>query len=345
MRIALATMQFPFVYGGAEGLVTEFSKALRTHGHDVEVLRIPSNAMTPDMVENELMVCRLLDMNVTWGGSIDLCIGLKSPAYFLPHSNKILWMLHQYRQAYETPDLRGHNEDKWKRAFRLMREADARYLPEAKKIYTISKIVSGRLKKNCNIDSTPVYHPCPEMDTFYHEAYGDYILVPSRINKTKRQLMLLQAMEFAGPNVKLVFLGKGENDDYAALVHDYAKHLVAEGRVKFLGFVSKEEKLRLYANARAVAFIPFQEDYGYITLEAMSARKPVLTTWDSGGPTEFIVDGENGWVSYPTPEALGEALNRLMDSDGKIRDMGEAAYAHLQDMNITWDATIEELIK
>ena len=49
-------------------------------------------------------------------------------------------------------------------------------------------------------------------------------------------------------------------------------------------YISDEEKLRLYANCLGVIYPPLDEDYGYITLEAMLAQKPVVTTRDAGGP-------------------------------------------------------------
>ena len=49
-------------------------------------------------------------------------------------------------------------------------------------------------------------------------------------------------------------------------------------------------------DALAVVYPPFDEDFGYVTLEAFLARKPVITATDSGGPNEFVVDGVNGFV-------------------------------------------------
>ena len=72
----------------------------------------------------------------------------------------------------------------------------------------------------------------------------------------------------------------------------------------FTGAVNDEALLELYAGALGVIYAPFDEDYGYVTLEAFLARKPVITARDSGGTLEFVVDGVNGWICDPRPDAV-----------------------------------------
>ena len=82
-------------------------------------------------------------------------------------------------------------------------------------------------------------------------------------------------------------------------------------RVVFAGAVAGDELIDLYAGALAVVYAPFDEDYGYVTLEAFLCAKPVITATDSGGTLEFVVDGQNGFVCAPEPAAIGAALARL----------------------------------
>jgi len=53
-------------------------------------------------------------------------------------------------------------------------------------------------------------------------------------------------------------------------------------RVTWTGAVTEQQLIDLYAGALGIVFPPFDEDYGYITLEAFLARKPVITTTDAG---------------------------------------------------------------
>jgi glycosyltransferase involved in cell wall biosynthesis len=112
-------------------------------------------------------------------------------------------------------------------------------------------------------------------------------------------------------------------------------------RVRFLGEVTDEQVLELYAGALAVVFPPYDEDYGYVTLEAFLARKPVVTTTDAGGPTEFVVSGEHGWVTAPDPAAIAEAIGQLHADRRLAARMGEAGYDVAR--GITWTAVIDRL--
>ncbi len=55
------------------------------------------------------------------------------------------------------------------------------------------------------------------------------------------------------------------------------------------------------------------EDYGIVTVESFMCAKPVVTCRDSGGVAELVRDGENGFVTEPTPEALALAMRAVMD--------------------------------
>jgi glycosyltransferase involved in cell wall biosynthesis len=73
------------------------------------------------------------------------------------------------------------------------------------------------------------------------------------------------------------------------------------------GRVSEQQKLDHYARCRAVYFAPKNEDYGFITLEAMSSSKAVLTASDSGGPTEQVVERQVDGLDPGSPQAAAFA--------------------------------------
>jgi glycosyltransferase involved in cell wall biosynthesis len=72
--------------------------------------------------------------------------------------------------------------------------------------------------------------------------------------------------------------------------------------------VDDQRAVELYANARAVAYAPVDEDYGFTTVEAFMSARPVVTTEDAGGVLEFVASGENGLVTAPDPTALAAAI-------------------------------------
>ena len=123
------------------------------------------------------------------------------------------------------------------------------------------------------------------------------------------------------------------------------KELKVENRIKYFDYVTQEEKFKLYANAKAVMFIPKDEDYGYITLEAMESSKAVITAKDSGGPLEFVENGKNGYVVEPTPREIARAFDEIALSKSLAKEMGMKAKKQLKNKNVTWDNVVKELTK
>lgn len=348
MKIAITTVQIPFVTGGAEYHTRNLQNALRQHGHEVEIVTMPFMDSPLHYIENHIVAARLLDLENSWAGKVDLCIGMKFPAYYIPHPNKVLWVLHQHRTAYElynTAFSNIKNDPEGNRIRQLVMNADNRYMAEAKRIYANSGNVANRMKRYNGIDSTPLYHPCPDMEKFYCGEYEDYILMPSRINVTKRQLLAIEAMCLSKSDIKLYIVGKADNEGERQRLLAFIEERNLQDRIRYFDYVTQEEKFKLYANARAVLFIPLDEDYGYITLEAMSSSKPVITAKDSGGPLEFVIDGKNGRVVEPTPEEIAHAMDELAGSVAGATEMGRNAKKHLDDMEITWDKVVKELTR
>lgn len=348
MKIAIATVQIPFVSGGAEFLARNLKDALIRSGHEAEIVTMPFIDSPLSCIENHIVAARLMDLNYSWAGKIDLCIGLKFPAYYIPHSNKVIWALHQHRAAYDLFNTEYSNlkDDPAGKAMRdIVFNADNRYLKEAKRIYTIAQNVSNRMHRYNGIESQPLYHPCPDMDKFYCGEYEDYILMPSRINITKRQMLAIEAMRQTKSDIKLYLVGKADNDIERQRLLTFIEECGLKDRVVYFDYVTQEEKFRLYANARAVLFIPKDEDYGYITLEAMAASKPVITAKDSGGPLEFVLDEQTGEIVDQTPNEIARAIDDFALSIAAAKEMGRNARKHLDEMEITWDRVVEELTR
>jgi glycosyltransferase involved in cell wall biosynthesis len=165
---------------------------------------------------------------------------------------------------------------------------------------------------------------------------GSYLFTASRLDPPKRIDVIVRAMEHVTTDVELRVAGTGpQAGELAAL---------AEGdpRIRLLGHVSEPELARLYNDARAVAFIPYAEDYGYVTLEGMLSGAPVITATDSGGPTELVDDGVTGLVVEPEPRAVAAAVDRLWRRSRDRRRMSRAALrrAHA----VTWDAVLSEIV-
>lgn len=346
MHILITTTQVPFVQGGAEIHARSLLDALAAVGHRAEIVSIPFKWYPPERILDTMLACRLLDLTEFNGRKVDRVIGLKFPAYLIPHPDKTLWILHQHRQAYEQWDhpLGDMNHYGNGREVRdAIRRADTQLIPEARAVFTNSRNVSARLKEYCRLDSVPLYHPPRHAEAFACEADDGYFFYPSRINASKRQHLAVQGLARAGGTSRLVLCGESEDDQYHETLLAEVARLGLGDRVEFLGRVTEQEKLRLYGRCRAVVYPPFDEDYGYVTLEAMLSGKPVLTCTDSGGPLEFVADGETGLVSAPDGEEIGAAMARLQERSARSADLGRAGRAAYLARDITWAAVVASL--
>jgi len=204
------------------------------------------------------------------------------------------------------------------------------------KFYAISKTVKNRKEyfpSNANVNV--IYHP----SFLKNYTTGEYkhIFIVSRLDSPKRIDMLLQAMQYVKSDIRLYIAGTGPQEKQ---LKEMAKH---DDRIKFLGFINDEEVERYYADSLVIPYFPYDEDYGLITIEAMMHKKPVITTKDSGGPTEFVVNGETGFCTSFNAKAIGEKIDYLVNNPIEAERMGLQAYEKVKD--ITWENTVNQLLE
>jgi glycosyltransferase involved in cell wall biosynthesis len=347
MRVVIATVQVLFVHGGAEILAEGLRQALEAEGHDATIVAIPFKSYPAYQILDQMLACRLLDVTDGVGGRVDCVIGLKFPAYYFRHPNKVLWLLHQHRTAYDLWNHPYGDLSQYPDGFQIrtsILQADQRLLPEARAIYTIAANVSRRLKRYCDMGSTPLYHPPQHAEQFYSAAAEDYFFFPSRLAAIKRQKLVLEALPHTRQPVRVKFAGVAAPQSYAESLQALAQRLGVRPRVEWLGAIDEPEKRQRYAHALGVVYPPVDEDYGYVTLEAMLAAKPVVTCADSGGPLEFVEDGKTGLVAEPTPEGLAAALDQLWEDRARARALGEAGRDQYHSLGISWPRVVRRLL-
>lgn len=343
MKVAVVTAHVPFVRGGAELLAEGLHRALLGHGVESEIVALPFHWHPPSRLLDQLVAAR------TWRvDAADRVIGLKFPACHVQHPAKVHWLLHQHRPAY---DLWGHRmgglpESVEGRSIRdAVRRADDAWLPEARRIHTISAVVSERLQRFNGLASTVLHPPLDAPERFRSGDLGDYVVFPSRLALNKRQRLVVEAMRHVRSGLRLVLAGAAATPaELAAVRAEVRRHGVGD-RVTVLGrWVPEPELIELLAGARGVVFTPFDEDYGYVTLEAAASARAVVTCTDSGGPLEFVVDGETGLVADPTPTSIAAAIDRLGHDRMLARRLGEAARDRLDALGLSWDHVVETLL-
>lgn len=340
MRIAIATVQVPYMSGGAEALAEGLRAALVARHHAVDIVTLPFRFFPPAEVERAMRVWEEEDFTQLNMYPPERVICLKYPAYGLRHPAKSLWLCHQHRSAYDLYDAARATPEE--AALRQRVAAfDAHHLAECRPRCTISRRVSERMREHNGLDSTPMYHPPPLAEGHYLGGSQPYVFFPSRIEHAKRQELVVRAMPHVSSGAA-IFAGEGGQ---LGVMRKLAQDLGIDDRVKFMGRVTDAEMLALYANARAVVFPPLDEDYGYVTLEAMLSSKPVVTCTDSGGPLEFVVDGETGLVVPPQPEPMAGALEALLAEPARAARMGRAGHARYKSLVPGWDVVVDALLE
>jgi glycosyltransferase involved in cell wall biosynthesis len=344
MRIAIASVQVPFIRGGAEELAGSLRTALEQGGHLADIVNIPFKWYPAEALIDCMMMGRMMDLTEVNGERIDLVIALKFPAYYLRHPNKVVWLLHQHRQAYdlwgtEFGDLHLTREGEYLRE--TIAANDRRFLSEARGIFTISRLVSDRLRSYNGLDSTALYHPPPNYQQLRCDGYEPFVFYPSRIDRMKRQTVLVEAARRLKSGMRIVIAGNGSTRDVDELHHMISDYGLAD-RVCLTGRIPDAEKIDLYARCAAVYFGAYQEDYGYVPLEAFWSHKPVITFPDSGEVLQFVRDGENGYLVDGSTE-LADRLDRLAFTPGLPKRLGDAGFETIRKEAISWDRVIASL--
>ena len=341
--IAICCSQVPFFRDGAELAVDSLRRQLERRGYEATIVWMPFRWSPKSVLPDQCLAWRSLDLTESNGKDIDLVIATKFPSYAVKHPRKVTWLFHQFRQVY---DLFGTRYSEYTRcpddlAVReMIRRVDCRTLSESRHIYTLSKTVSKRLSDFNDLESTPLYHPPPNHESFRPGPYESYVLSVGRLDAMKRVAPLVAAMAKTDPGLRCVIAGEGPE---LSNLRRLAESLEVDDRVEFPGAIGFEDLVKLYSKCLAVYFAPFNEDYGFITLEAFLSEKPVITAPDSGGALEFVTDGETGIVSELEPEKLGERLRWLHGHRNETEAMGRKGHGVAS--AIEWDPVVDALVQ
>jgi glycosyltransferase involved in cell wall biosynthesis len=343
-RIVITINRVPFAYGGAEMLVESLRDQLVLRGHEVDVVAVPFAWSTRTQLLKSALSWRLLDLTAAGGQRIDLVIATRFPSYVVKHPNKVVWLIHQMRQVYDllgTPysDFR-EDEPRDRQVIDAIRAMDRRTLSEARAVYTISGNVAERLQRFNQVAGTPLYPP-PRLEGRHHPGdFGDYVFTAGRLDRLKRFDLLIRALAHTQTPVRCRIAGDGPE---RGKLEELVQQLGLEDRVELLGWATDDAMVESYAGSLAVFYAPYDEDYGYVTVEAFKSGKPVVTAADSGGVLEFVEDGRNGFICPPeAPKEIAARLDALYRDRERARKMGRAGMEKVA--GIGWDEVIRGLL-
>jgi glycosyltransferase involved in cell wall biosynthesis len=342
MKIAVVTPKsVSCEKGGAENLYEGLVSALNKAGHRATQIDILVDESSFERILESYCNCFYLNLD-----DYDLVISTKAPTYMVRHRNHISYLLHPIRVFYDMFNVEYNSNDKEKqKQKKLIHEFDKYGLnpSRVKKHCVIGEVVAQRMRDAdpfWNDVNFKVIYPAPIISTFLDPKKGEFIFLPGRLHRWKRVDLIIKAMGYLKNDTRLLLAGAGEDaNDLRKLVHN----LGLDQKVQFLGKVSDEELLDLYSRAILVPFVPIQEDYGYITIEAFRARKPVITCKDSGEPANIVKESISGFIVDPDPKKIAEKMDYLIENPDEAVLMGENGFLSVQ--NIIWENGIKELLE
>ncbi len=339
-RIAVCRPQVPFARGGAEIFTDTLVAELRARSHEAEIVSIPFKWYPGARVLTQAFLWRMLDLDESDGKPVDVVIATKFPSYVVRHPEKRVWLVHQFRQAYELDrtELGQFGESSQERALRRqVQELDRVTLAEATRLFATSANVAARLEGSTGLAAEVLPHPPQEL-AYHDRGPGDFLLSVGRLDRAKRVDLLIEAVA-AEPSLRVVIAGEGPD-------RHRLEQLVAArgigGRVRFAGRVPGEELAELYATCFATFYAPIDEDFGMGPFESFLSGKPVITATDAGGPLEVVHDGSTGRVVAPEPAAVAAAAVWLREHPDEAQALGAAGKAIAE--TVTWDRAIARLL-
>lgn len=374
MRVAIvAPSPIPFVVGGAEKLWWGMQRHINENTtHSCELLKVPVKEHTVVDLLQAYYQFFTLDLS-----SYDRVISTKYPAFMVQHPDHHLYLQHLLRGCYDTYSAQLSTMPPWanpqlQRLLRtisrhdinltdtfselfsfiqqyphdpqfnqfpgpmirsILHTLDRRGMEGVKQFSAISHTVKKRVEYFPPTAQVTVIHHPSNLNTLTNNEQ-QYLFTASRLDSPKRIDLLIEGYKKSHSKLPFFIAGTGPQQNKL-------KQLASgDNRIKFLGFVSDKDLEKHYSNAAAVLYAPYDEDYGLITIEALSCGKPVVTCSDSGGVTEFIQHGINGFVAQPNVASLAAAI----DDIPQLLHSETVANCRASVKDISWQRLIDHLV-
>jgi glycosyltransferase involved in cell wall biosynthesis len=341
MRLVVANSASPFARGEeellAERLVTELQRA----GHEAELLRLPLGTHPREVLESMVAATLMQAVNV------DRVIGLRFPAYLIPADEMVIWLLSQFRQAYDPPPVGWTTDLSLEPVVRAIHAADRALFDRTERLYARSPTVAKRLEDNIGFKPNVLMTP-PYVDHEYRTLPSeDYIVAIGRLSDRRRQQLAIEAMRLARPGYRLIVAGTPENSEILGTIGAQIEQAGLGDRVEVIPrCITADERIDLLSRCIASVYLPVDEEsYGNVCYEAAMSNKPTITATDSGGTLTLVKDGLTGCVSEPDAAALALCFDALAVDRERAEGLGREAKALAMELDMSWDRVVVELTR
>ena len=343
MKIGIVSSIVPHIKGGYRDFVEQLAPKLEKAGHKVEKIWLPFSG-DPETMFAEMIGFRMMRLE----NICDMVICCRSPAHVIKHPRKVIWFIHHERIFYDMWDSEYNKIPKtpyWHSFRNNLMNADTNALQEASSVFCNSKVVADRMLKFNGIKAEVLYPPLGDTKNFTSEIYGPELLFVCRIEHHKRQHLALEAMLQTQTPVRLRIAGESQHYEYGSFLNSFVtKHRLQDRVTIDARWISEGEKRHLLSQALAIVYVPFDEDsYGYPTLEAAQACRPIISVTDAGGVGEVIEDGRSGLLPASNATALAAAFDCLWNDRVLAKTLGMGARKRVDTLKIDWNNVVARL--
>jgi len=164
---------------------------------------------------------------------------------------------------------------------------------------------------------------------------GPMLLAVSDFYPHKRIEVIIDALDRLRsdhPELKLQIAGRPIDKEYHRNLMEKVSQLKLQDRVSFLGGVSTEDLLTLYANSRIYVTATSLETFGLTPVEAMSCGLPVIAALDSATPE---ICGDAAIYFESGAGSLAESIDTLLNDDEQWRNLQRSGIRRAR--QFSWD--------
>jgi len=306
--------------GGAQKVIAKYTNYLREKGHQIEILttRYNPNTCYPEfkkipikLIGSKSKFLSPMAFNREFRG-FDILIANDWPSNFASLKNdNVIWICYTpKRDFYDLKDyyfnLAGFKEKvilNLKQIF--FQSVDIKSAKLMKQILPISETVRKRVKQSYGISCKNLFYCGIDFNKYKSKKSKDYFLSVARFVKPKRIELIIEAMKYVKTNIWLFIVGNGPDKEKIINLCNQAEN------VKFLGNVSESKLKELYAECLGLIYIPVNEDWGLIPLEAAASEKPIIAS-NEGGLRETIINNKTGiLIDQLSSENIAEKIDLL----------------------------------
>ena len=275
---------------------------------------------------------------------------MKFPAYLIPHPDVVIWLVHQFRHAYDPPPIGWPASPSWTPSAPRSTAPMPPRFARADRIYTISPMIADRLRRSNGIDAPPCSDPAARRPAVPHGARGRHDRRP-RPGRRQASASGSRSRRWPTPPRATGSSSPGAPETPRAARRDRAGHRAARprgpGRARSPGSSPRRRSSTCSPAASASVYLPDRR--GLVRLRLLRGRdvrasprspRPTPAARSPSSPREHRAGRRAG------PRRPGGGVRRARAGPREGRGHGPARPRTRRcELDLSWDRVIAELTR